>query len=1040
MAVILAALASILFTIPLTADEATQTPTTTPSYSRERVLQAVVDAKRGDAQRGVLVFASARFGCISCHQIGEHGGRTGPELSEIGRKRTPEQIVESLFWPRRIVEKDYIPHVIATVDGRTLQGYLQEETDSHISLRDPPTGKVTTIAIDDIDERKVGDSLMPEGLTAAMSQTEKQDLICFLSSLGRDGGITAISVAGLLKTATTHGHGPAKFPYDREPLQPDRWPHRHEPINTLRLYDFYAKQADYFHQQPMVPPLLMEFPGVEGEGGDSEVRRAAVEKDNRWNQTQVNPVLSGVFRAGELTISRGVCVRIGDRGEMGVCFNPETLSYEALWEGEFLKFSSIRHGFMEGLAPAGKLLPAPEKETLTQPFVYHGFYRHGNRVLFSYRIGDQEYLDSPWVDAGRFQRIVAPAGQHPLRHLTSGGPSFWPQELVRDVELGKGDAYAVDTLQLPVDNPWNDLLFCGGVAFLPDGSALVTTMQGDVWRATGFDYPSKKVHWRKVASGIHQAQGIVANQQGVFVLGRDQITRLHDLNHDGEYDFHECFCNGYVTSTFGHDFVCGLECDAQGNFYTSSSKQGLLKISPDGKTVTVLATGFRNPDGLGLMDDGTLTVPCSQGNWTPASMICAVRPAVLTQSSKAVPPFYGYGGPQNGKPPELPLVYLPRGLDNSSGGQTVVRGEKWGPLEGQLLHFSYGASCYYMILKDEVDGHLQGAIVPMPGDFRSGIHRGMFRPQDGQLYVAGQSGWGAFTVDDGCFERVRYTGAPVRLPIGFHVHQNGVRIDFSEPLPAEYAGESKNHFAQCWNYRYSGAYGSPEYSPSHPGTPGHDPLAIQSAHLLENGRSLFLEIPDIQPVNQLHLRLRVGEQDRQDLFLTVHKLDEPWTNFPGYQAIAKTIQPHPLIADLAFESKRISNPYQKSIPGARAIQLRTAGNLQYEQKTLTAKPGEVIAFTLVNADVVPHNWALLKPGTLQSVGQLANQLVADPDAYPRQYIPVTDDVLAYVDIVSPGKKDRIFFRVPNTPGRYPYVCTFPGHWTVMNGELIVSDD
>jgi azurin len=53
-------------------------------------------------------------------------------------------------------------------------------------------------------------------------------------------------------------------------------------------------------------------------------------------------------------------------------------------------------------------------------------------------------------------------------------------------------------------------------------------------------------------------------------------------------------------------------------------------------------------------------------------------------------------------------------------------------------------------------------------------------------------------------------------------------------------------------------------------------------------------------------------------------------------------------------------------------------------------------------------------------------------------VPRTDDVLAYTDIVDPNAEFTIYFRAPNTPGRYPYLCTFPGHWMVMNGEMIVE--
>src|SRR5262249_2548902 len=162
----------------------------------------------------------------------------------------------------------------------------------------------------------------------------------------------------------------------------------------------------------------------------------------------------------------------------------------------------------------------------------------------------------------------------------------------------------------------------------------------------------------------------------------------------------------------GHDFISGLQRDAAGSFYTVSGKQGLLKLDPQGKRVEVVATGFRNPDGLGLSPEGVITVPNSEGEWIPASMVCEVRPRGP----------YGYGGPKGGRPPALPLVYLPRGLDNSSAGQVTVPDDRWGPLKGQMVHLSYGAGTHFLLLRDQVDGQPQGAAVPLPGDFLSGVH------------------------------------------------------------------------------------------------------------------------------------------------------------------------------------------------------------------------------------------------------------------------------------------------------------------------------
>ena len=533
---------------------------------------------------------------------------------------------------------------------------------------------------------------------------------------------------------------------------------------------------------------------------------------------------------------------------------------------------------------------------------------------------------------------------------------------------------------------------------------------------------------------------------GVYVQCRDQLTRLTDLNADGEADFYECFSHAFETSAAGHDFICGLERDPQGYFYTASGNQGLLRISPDGQQADVIADGLRNPDGLGLLADGRVTVPCSEGSWTPASMICLV-PGVAEKPPHP-PAYFGFGGPRHNQPPQLPLVYLPRSLDNSSGGQTVVPADTWGPLQGQLLHFSFGMGSWFTVLRDTVRGQVQGAVLPMAGDFLSGVHRGRFSPRDGQLYVSGQQGWVSFTPRDGCFQRIRRTGHTFQIATGFHVHENGVHLTFAEPVDPAFVTNVSHHFAQCWNYRYSGAYGSPEYSPGHPGVEGHDPLRIASAHVLPDQHAVFLEIPDLQPVNQLHLRLHVNADDAypvcnpagrgHDLFVTVHQLDAPFTEFPGYQPVAKTIAAHPLLSDLALNAVRIPNPWLSPLAGARRIELQAGKNLTYATRVLHVRAHESIALTFVNPDVVPHNWALVRPGTLKQTGELANRLIADPAAFARHYIPQSDNVLCYTDIVAPGQSQTIYFQTPTQPGRYPFLCTFPGHWMVMNGELIVE--
>jgi len=171
----------------------------------------------------------------------------------------------------------------------------------------------------------------------------------------------------------------------------------------------------------------------------------------------------------------------------------------------------------------------------------------------------------------------------------------------------------------------------------------------------------------------------------------------------------------------------------------------------------------------------------------------------------------------------------------------------------------------------------------------------------------------------------------------------------------------------------------------------------------------------------------------------VHALAEPFRDIPNYREVTRPVAAHPILRDIAMLKAAVKNPWLAKIEGARAITIEAASNLTYKTPELRATPGEKLALTFVNPDVVPHNWVLAKPGTLVAVGTLADALIADPEAVARHYVPKTDDVIAYIDITSPGARQTIFFTVPDAPGPYPFLCTFPGHWKLMNGVLIVGE-
>jgi len=990
-----------------------------PEWSAEFVKQALADAQdHGDARRGAGVFNAATTGCTACHKVAGVGGAVGPELSTVAKCLSPEEIVESVYWPARSVKPEYRAFALTLADGRVLQGIVTEDTTDAVVAVDA-TGKSHRLVPTDIEERTEVGSLMPANVFTALPAEDRRDLVRYLLELGRTPGLETLS----------HRAGPFDVP--REPLRPDDWPNRDLWVNKHRIYDPYTKQAMQFRGRQPMPLLLPAWPGLDGgKGGHWGSIPWSTWDDDRRNTCDQGSVQCWPLAIGGRVIPRAVSVRLGDAGELAACFNPDTLQVEAIWTGEFLTFAKTRYGFLAAAAPAGSLgTPPSAAELPTGPRTYLGFYRHDNRIVFSYTIGDVRYLDAPWVKDGALVREIAPAESHSLAHVVKGGPPQWPQVITTTGTLGTGSPYAIDTIAPPFDNPWGALMFFGGHGFYSNGDAAICTIQGDVWRVSDLDTDLKNVRWRRIAAGLNQALGLVVLDDVVFVLCGDQLTRLDDTNGDGEADFYACVSNRFQPSG-GHNFKCGLEHDAAGNFFTASH-QGLLRISPDGKTVDVLAVGFRNPDGIGLLPDGTLTVPVSEGEWTPASAICEVRQKPSEHPATPVPNF-------RGKPPALPMVYIPRGLDHSSGGQAFIDSERWGPLGGQLLHLSFGSCMYFLVLRDEVADQPQGAVVPLVGDFKSGVHRSRFSPADGQLYVSGMNGWHVYGVDDGCFQRVRYTGGTVQQPLGIRAHRNGVLLRFSAPLDRATTGDAVNHFAQCWNYRYGPSYGSPEFSPSHYGTVGHDPLAIRSATVLSDGHGLFLEIPDLQPVNTLHLHVAVGGGDTRDVFATVHGLAEPFREIPNYRELTRPVAAHPILRDIAMLKAAVKNPWLTKSEGARAITIEAASNLAYKTPELRATPGEKLALTFVNPDVVPHNWVLAKPGTLATVGTLADALIADPEAVARHYVPKSDDVVAYADITEPGKRQTIYFTVPDAPGRYPFLCTFPGHWKLMNGLLIVE--
>jgi len=124
----------------------------------------------------------------------------------------------------------------------------------------------------------------------------------------------------------------------------------------------------------------------------------------------------------------------------------------------------------------------------------------------------------------------------------------------------------------------------------------------------------------------------------------------------------------------------------------------------------------------------------------------------------------------------------------------------------------------------------------------------------------------------------------------------------------------------------------------------------------------------------------------------------------------------------------------------------TADKIQFifDIKEFTVKPGQKVKLTLVNpAESVtrqPHNIIIVKPGKKDVVGMAANAGLTDPDFLTKkQAVPESEDVLFHSGLVQPGAEETIEFTAPEEAGDYPYLCTYPGHWALMNGVMKVAE-
>jgi putative heme-binding domain-containing protein len=126
--------------------------------------------------------------------------------------------------------------------------------------------------------------------------------------------------------------------------------------------------------------------------------------------------------------------------------------------------------------------------------------------------------------------------------------------------------------------------------------------------------------------------------------------------------------------------------------------------------------------------------------------------------------------------------------------------------------------------------------------------------------------------------------------------------------------------------------------------------------------------------------------------------------------------------------------------GVRVIRLGTIPDqMLFDKDRLVVEAGKPVQVVFDNNDLMPHNFVVTRPGSLEEIGLLGESSATQPGALERNFVPPSPKILVASRLLQPREGQRLDFTAPSEPAVYPYVCTYPGHWRRMFGALYVVE-
>jgi glucose/arabinose dehydrogenase/cytochrome c2 len=500
----------------------------------------------------------------------------------------------------------------------------------------------------------------------------------------------------------------------------------------------------------------------------------------------------------------------------------------------------------------------------------------------------------------------------------------WPQEVTTKIARSiEKEAFVIDDVPLPVDNPWRRAVRIGDIQFLKDGTGVGVTLDGDVWTVRGLSDASGVVHWRRFTSGLHEPLTLAIRDEQIYVFDRNGIWRIRDTNGDGEADVHELFSNAFAQTADMREFPSIIRLAPGGEFVIAKGNQQattigkhngtVLRISADGKRATQLGYGFRQPNISVNPKTGLVIASDQQGNYIPSTPLHIVRDNQ----------FYGFLSeklPREVYPAPIadPMTWIPHSVNASATSQVWLFGAKMGPLTDSLVHIGFNRPELFRVVLNNRAEKPQAAVVSVTHAFEYPPLHGSVNPLDGQLYIAGFQilGWGTTATKLAGLGRVRYTGAPSTVPNDIVPTDKGVLLRFDVPLDRARAADADNYSITTWHYKRTYQYGSPNFRADE--TPGIDPVAPSRAYVSPDGRAVFVGVPAMKPVMQMRVAWSIataaGAPFQESAYFTPYELTPFDPKKEGFGDIRIDLTPRAIAPSAsapasAEEGRRIAQTY-----------------------------------------------------------------------------------------------------------------------------------